>query len=330
MATTRKKTARQRRASNEMPWDKAALAPVVMIRADEGVLADRAIAQLRYQARQQASDVEMHNIDSSEYESGRLAILTSPSLFGEPRFIVLTGMETAREELANDIIAYLQNPDPDSWVVLRFEAGSRRVKMMDAIDKAKVPVYFAPELKYASDRLNYVRSVVREARRQIDPDAATALVDALPDVAELTAMTNQLLADVDGPITALQVHKYQAGRIEADVFAIIDQAVAGNTARALTLLRHGLATGLKPMQLHGAIAARVRLIAKLSSEDAPGYAQMKIHPKMWQGARQQARRYRPEQLTRMVEAVAACQADLKGQSKDPEYALEKMIMTLRP
>lgn len=330
MATTRKKTTRQHPAQNEKPWDKAALAPVVMIRADEGVLADRAIAQLRSQARQQATAIEFHAIDSSEYESGRLAVLTSPSLFGEPRFIVLTGMENAREDLAQDLISYLTNPDPDSWIILRFDAGSRRVKMMEAIRAAKVPTYFAPELKYPSDRLNYLRTLVREANRQIEPDAAQALVDALPEVAELTAMTNQLLTDVEGPITSQTVHKYQAGRVEADVFAIIDQAISGNTGRALALLRHGLATGLKPMQLHGAIAARVRLIAKLSSEHVPSYTQMKIHPKMWQGARQQARRYHPTQLARMVEATAACQADLKGQSKDPEYALEKLIMTLRP
>ncbi|MDO5720945.1 MAG: DNA polymerase III subunit delta [Actinomycetaceae bacterium] len=328
MATTRKKTTRAKRPANEKPWQQAALAPVVMIRAEEDVLGDLAVAQLRNQARASAPVVEMHSLTSSEYQGGHLAAITSPSLFGEPRFVVVNQMENAGEELAQDLINYLPDPDPDSVVVLRFNANSRRVKMMEAIKKAKVPVYFAAQLRYPSEKANFVRSVVRQARREMEEPAISALVDALPDAAELFAMTNQLLADVNGTVTAQDVHKYQAGRVESDVFSIINQAVAGNRKEALRLLRHGLATGIRPVQLHGAIAARVRLIAKVSGPNPPGYTELRVAPRAWQEAKQAARRYRPKQLAQLVESVARTEADLKGQSKAPNYALEKLIIEL--
>ena len=83
----------------------------------------------------------------------------------------------------------------------------------------------------------------------------------------------QLLSDVSGRITLEDVRRYQAGRVEATGYDVADAAVAGNSAKALTLTRHAFATGIAPQVLVAALAMKFRAMAKVSIGGAAVRAQ---------------------------------------------------------
>ena len=86
-----------RRGSRSAPagpaWDEVALAPIVLIRAGEEVIADRAVARLVALARQKDPATRVTALEAASYEPHRLDTLVSPSLFGEPRLILVPALE---------------------------------------------------------------------------------------------------------------------------------------------------------------------------------------------------------------------------------------------
>ncbi|MDO5033972.1 MAG: DNA polymerase III subunit delta [Actinomycetaceae bacterium] len=310
-------------------WHSVQLAPVVLIKSKEPLLAERAVSKLRDLAKKADPEVDMVRIEASSYEAGELATYTSPSLFGEARFVYIPNLEAGSPPLFDDLAQYVEHPEPDATVILRHNGGNAGRKVLNAATKAKVPTFVFEELKYPNQKADFVREDVRRAKRRIEPEAVQALVDALgSDLAELMAMTSQLLQDVEGTITSAHVHKYQAGRVEATAFAVADAAVAGNAAQALTLLRHALATGASAPALVGGIAMKVRQVAKVSIR--PPRPASELGMQSWQvdKIRRELRGWNEDRLRRSVMAVAEADAAVKGESMDAEFALEKLVLTV--
>lgn len=317
------------RRSNNPQWFQAQLAPVVLIKSKEPLLAERAVTMLRNQAKERDASVDIHRVDAASYNAGDLAIYASPSLFGEARFIYFSQVELGTPAFFEDAAKYVENPEPDAVVVLRHNGGNAGQKLLRACTKAKVPTYHAEEVKSPREKANLVQEDVRRARRRIEPAAVEALVDALgSDLAELAAMTSQLLQDVEGTITEKHVHRYQAGRVEASAFAVADAAIAGNTGRALTLLRHALATGAAPAALVGAIAMKIRQMAKVSIRPALSAKELGMQGWQLDRARRDLRGWNESRLRRSVLALAEADEAVKGGSREPEYALEKLVITI--
>ncbi|MDO5719365.1 MAG: DNA polymerase III subunit delta [Actinomycetaceae bacterium] len=324
MAATRKKP-----KANEHPWFEAALAPVVLIKSGEALLGDRAVSLLKRAARAVDASVDMQTVDAARYESGQLAMFTSPSLFGEARFVYIPELEHPSKPLAEDLIAYLRHPAPDVTVALRHNGGNGGRAVLNALQKAKVPTYIAAPLKNARDKLEFVRGEVRNAGRQIEAPAAQALVDALgADIAELASATNQLLTDVDGRITVDHVHRYQAGRMDVTGFAVADAAIAGNMGRALTLLRHALASGVEPVALVASLAMKLRQLAKVTVQPRPSPSELRMAPWQIDRAVRESRGWSEEALAYVIDACATCDAEVKGQSRDSHYAVEKLVIAV--
>lgn len=324
MAASRKKS-----ASNELPWFKASLAPIVLVKSAETLLGDRAIAALKHAAREADPSVDFQTVEAARYEAGQLAMYTSPSLFGEARFVYVPELEQPSAPLATDLIAYLDHPAPDVTLVVRHNGGNGNRQVLTAMQKAKVPTYVADALKTPRDKIEFIRSEVRNAGRNIDQGALQALVDALgSDVAELVSATNQLLNDVDGPITEAHVHRYQAGRMDVTGFAVADAAIAGNMGKALTLLRHALASGVEPVALVASIALKLRQLAKVSARPRRTASELKMAPWQVDRASRDLRGWNEDTLAHVIQATAQCDAEVKGQSRDPHYALEKLIITV--
>ncbi len=305
------------------------LAPVILIRGSEGLLADRAADWLRHLAMEADPATERTDIAAATYQAGQLDVVTSPSLFGESRLITVTDLEMMPDALVADLLAYVASPAPDVWLVLRNNGGTRGKKLLDAIAKAGFPTIAADPLKSDRDKLDLVLSDVRSAHRQIDQDAAHALVDALGnDVRSLAAGVAQVISDVDGRITLEAVHRYHSGRVEATGFEVADAAVTGRTAQALTLLRHSFSTGTDPVPLVAALAMKVRAMAKVSVAGNAGPARLGMAPWQIERARRELHGWNDRTLAAAVSALAVADEEVKGASKDPERAVEKAVMTI--
>lgn len=314
-----------RRAGAPTPVE---LAPVVLIKGKEGLLIDRALKTLRTRAYETDPNLERTDLQASTYQAGQLDVLTSPSLFGEARLILIPELEQMTGPLAEDLLAYLSAPAPGVWIIAVHPGGNAAgKKVVDAIAKAGFPVIEAPEVKNDRDKLELVKEEVRGARRRMNADAMQAVVDALgSDLRSMIAAVGQLLADIEGTVTIEDVRRYHAGRVEASGFDVADATIAGDTAGALTLLRHAFATGVEGIPIIAAIAMKVRAMAKVSASASKGSLGMAP----WQAdrARRDLRGWNDRSLAGAIGALALADEELKGASKDPQHAVEKAVITL--
>jgi DNA polymerase III subunit delta len=318
----------------QLPWDRVRPAPVVLVSGTEAVLADRAIRLLRDTLRAEDPTLEVSDLDAGAYSPGELLTLASPSLFAEPRLIRVENVEKTSDAFLEEALAYLEMPADDTYVVLRHAGGVRGKKLLDAIRGGRgggVEIVCG-ELKRESDKLDFVSAEFQAAGRRITGGAQRALVAAFSDdLAELAAACRQLLADTDTEITEATVDKYYGGRVETTAFAVADAALAGRHGEALGLLRHALASGADPVPIVAAFASKVRTMAKVAavrggSNQLAG--RLGLAPWQIDRARRDLQGWTDEGLGRAIEALADADAQVKGASRDPVYALERMIEVL--
>lgn len=305
------------------------LAPLVLIRGKEGLLVDRALDRLRALAHDADPALERSDLVAASYRAGELEVLTSPSLFGESRFVLVRDLDTMTEDFSRDLLAYIEAPAPDTWLILVHPGGNAPGKrVVDAIAKAGFPVIAADPLKNDRDKLELVKSDVRAAGRRMDLDAMQAIVDALgSDPRSMAAAVAQLLTDIEGAVTVEDVHRYHFGRVEAKGFDIADALIAGDSAKALTLVRHAALTGTDPQMLVGAFAMKFRSMAKVS---AAGTASAGLSMAPWQieRARRDLRGWNDASLAGVIEAIALADEETKGLSRDRWHAIEKAVITI--
>ena len=332
MAPTRRPSRGSRRASAGPAWDQVDLAPIVLIRAGEELLADRAVTRLLSQARRKDPSPEISTIEAAAYESHQLDTLVSPSLFGEPKLVLVPALEQMNDALLADLLSYVSAPDPGVIVLLRHNGGQRGRRLLDALAESPYPVVTIGAVKSARDKAALVGSDVRRAGRRMEPEAVGALVDALgSDLRELCSAVDQLVADTRGTITLQAVNIYYAGRFEATGFTVADAAAAGNVAKAITALRHAIATGTEPVPIVAALAMKIRQLARVAAAGGRrGVGPKELGMAPWQvdRARRELSGWSDDALAAAIVAVARADAEVKGESRDPVHAVERAVLTI--
>lgn len=309
-------------------WEKLALAPVILIKAGEAVLGERALCHFQEATLAQTPQTTVVRLDPAQYTRGELTTLTSPSLFAEQTFIRVDHLETLNADFQADMQGYLENVSDDVTLVAVHSGGNKGSGLLRAIEKAGFPVCTIPKIKYASDKATLVKYEAQRAGRTISAEAVQQLVDALgSNTRELLSALEQLMADVEGQIDAGAVHAYYAGRKEADGFAVADAAISGQTGRAIALARHAIATGSDPVPIVAACAMKLRSMALVLGARSTG-RKNSLAPWQVKRATQDLNAWSGEGLARAIEAVAQADADVKGASRDPMYAVERAIIRI--
>ena len=231
-----------------------------------------------------------------------------------------------------DALKYLANPEPDAVLVVRHGGGVRGKKLLDAIKSAGWPVVDCQPLKKDADKSAFVAAEFKAASRRIEPEAVHALVNAVgASLSELAAACSQLIADAATAVDTDMVDRYYGGRIEATAFKVADAALAGNGPLALSTLRHALATGADPVPLVAALAAKLRTVAKVAGaqgSSAQIARQLGMQPWLVEQAQRDVRRWTPEGLVRSIQVTAEADAQVKGLSRDPVYAVEHAVTVI--
>lgn len=185
------------------------------------------------------------------------------------------------------------------------------------------------ELKSDNDKFDFASNEFRIAGRKIAPSALRSLVQAFSGSgSELANACQQLIADADGDITDRTVEDYYGGRIEATAFKVVDSAVAGRLGDALVTLRHALQSGADPVPIVATFAAKLRLMAKLYGERrSSGELAGALGAAPWQidRARKDLSGWSETGLGNAIEVITQTDANVKGASRDPIYALERMV-----
>ena len=319
-------------ASNTATWRDVTPAAVVLVGGPEDYLGARAMDRIRAQVRAVAPDVEITRLNAGSYTAGSLAMNVSPSLFGEQKLIEVDGLEAMNDAFLADALKYVVQPEPEAFLVLRHGGGVRGKKLLDAIKAAGWPVVDCQPLKKDAEKIAFVTAEFRAASRRIDPDAVHALVNAVgAQLAELAAACSQLIADATTGVDAAMVDKYYGGRVEATGFKVADAAMAGNGPLALSTLRHALATGADPVPIVAALASKLRSLAKVAGAQGSSSQiakQLGMQPWLVEQAQREVRRWTPEGLVRSIQVTAEADAQVKGLSRDPVYAVEHAVTVI--
>lgn len=326
------------RAASAIPqvsWRAPQPAPIVLVSGPEEVCAERAVAGIRDYLRAEDPSVEVSDLRADDYTSGSLLTLTSPSLFGEPRLVRVAGVEKCSDAFLAEALAYLASPQEGATVTLRHTGASvRGKKLLDAIRSGTgggIEIA-CPAIKRDSDRFDFAAGEFQAAGRRIAPNALRALVGAFADdVTELAAACQQLVSDVVGDIDEAVVTRYYGGRVETSAFAVADTAIAGRYGEALITLRHALASGADPVPLVAAIAMKLRTMARVAgSRESSGALAARIGMKDWQvdRARRDLTGWNEATLGMAIQAAARADAEVKGASRDPVFAVERLITVI--
>lgn len=311
-----------------MDWRATAPHPVVFVSGPEEYFAGRAIRSLREKLKQVDAALETHEIDAVDYQAGQLLNITSPSLFAEPRLVIITGFERCSDELITDGLKYIENPTSDTTVILRHTGASvRGKKLVDAIRASSNCAEVAClAIKGDGEKLAFVQSEFAHANRKITQGAAKALLDAFSDeLAELAGACLQLLQDSAETITEDIVERYYGGRVETNAFKVIDAALAGQSGNALGLLRHALATGADPVPLVAAISMKMRQLAKIFGNRNASAATLGMAPWQMDRAKRDLAGWSEDGLALVIQRLADADAAAKGAERDPVFTLEKLV-----
>ncbi|WP_405372818.1 MULTISPECIES: DNA polymerase III subunit delta [unclassified Microbacterium] len=319
----------------QVSWRKPQPAPIVLISGPEEVCAERATAGIREFLRAEDPSLEVTDVRADDYAPGTLLGVASPSLFGEPRLVRVSGVEKCSDAFLSEAISYLSQPQDGATIVLRHTGASvRGKKLLDAVRAGTgggIEIA-CPAVKRDSDRFDFAAGEFQAAKRRIAPPALRSLVSAFADdLTELAAACQQLISDVDGDIGEQVVARYYGGRVETTAFAVADTAIAGRYGDALIALRHALASGADPVPMVAAIASKLRTMARVAGSREPASAlAARIGLKDWQvdRARRDLAGWTESSLGLAIQAAARADAEVKGASRDPVFAVERLVTVI--
>jgi len=305
---------------------------LTLIQGGESILADRAIAAV-IASRPTATTTQL---DCGEIELGAITDALAPSLFGEDRTIILREIQELAQELQEEITEYLTNPDESVHLVLWHKGGVKGKALLDKVKKLKPEIVQADTIKKDGDKAQFVHDEFARAGRKITVDAVQALVDALgSDLRELSGAASQLASDTAAgkTIDVDDVEKFQRGRVETTGFDVADATLDGKTDLALITLRQALTSGVDPVLITSALASSIRTLAKVSgaSRGVKSFdlaSSLGLPPWQIDKARRQLQGWNPATLSAAVATLAQADADIKGASADPGYALERCILEI--
>lgn len=268
-------------------------APVVLLWGENLFL-------LRETAKRLLGETPVTEIEGSAWRPGMSSDIATPSLFGESRAMLLTGVQDLDKEGLEEIAAYALEPNPDAKLVMTAVVSARArgapVKLTKMLQGRAEIERIAVDRR---DLPDWVRT--RAAARGVPAtaDGARALVET---VGEDPALLDQAIVQLSGAfaeegLTARTVAAQFRGFGDRKIWDLCDAAFVGDGPQALRHLTAMLAARDQPLAILGGIASRLRDLIKVRAVP-PGTPPGRVAKVAglrfdWQAKRylQQARRY---------------------------------------
>src|SRR4051794_2025457 len=312
------------------PWP---VPGVTLVVGDEEFLVARAVQRAVNAIVGDGDPAGVHDVAAVDLAAEELLELTSPSLFGEARIVVVRSAQDASKDLGAALASLAESGDDSIGLVVAHAGGSKGKALLESLKGAGARVVDVPRVRTQRDREQFVAEEVAAAGGSIDRDAAADLVASIgTDLRELATACTQLVADCGQRVHADNVAAYYRGRAESTGFAVADRAVEGDVAAALETLRWAFATGVDPVLISAALASNLRTLGLVASagRGSPDALAGQLGLPAWKIRRAQGwlKRWRPEALADAVAAVAAADAGIKGEGADAAYAAERAVITV--
>ena len=317
----------------------------------ETVLVQQVIEQVLSQAR--AHDPNAVRIDlaaSHEAAMGQLLGALSPSLFGETNVIILTDVDQATDNLAEQLPSVLTDLPSHVFLVITHPGGVKGKRLVEAIKKAGAREANCSELK-GKDLNSAIIAEFKKHGCKVTPDAIIQLTTAVgTGLGELMAAISQLCADTDSDLIDGQaVATYYEGMTEVSGWQVSDSMWNAKPVDVLEKLRWAIeADDHAAIPVLAAITSGLRSLIKYASAPA-GMSDNElagligVPPWRIKSLYEQKQKWTPEQLERATRLLILADRASKGTvydsgipgglSLDPiqsHYEIEKLLLGIRP
>ena len=168
MTPARTSSRRQAPSAPQTSWREAVPQPLVLASGSDEYILQRIRETLRDTIRAERGSCEVTDIAAGDYEPGQLAVVTSPSLFDDPKLVCVQELAGMNEHLLADALAYVANPDPDVTVLWQHSGGNRGKKLLDALKEKALVLDCAPP-KSDRDKSSFVLGEFRAQNKRIEP-----------------------------------------------------------------------------------------------------------------------------------------------------------------
>ncbi|MBT1170266.1 DNA polymerase III subunit delta [Bifidobacterium sp. SO4] len=311
----------------------AAKTPVTVVPGGDSYLNGERVKELCAEALKARPDAELIELDATGADRYAFDEAVSPSLLSDVAVVKILNLQNADEKLAEAIVAYTKeaakDPANSSVVICQHEGGAKGKRVLDQLVKAGARKEDVPDLKKPDAQLNFTIAQFEKRGRRVEPMAAQQLVSVLGGkTGELAAMCEQLCFDFDDdPIGLDRVNQYLTANPQVTGFAVADKAVEGRTAEAIVMMRSAVEQGTDPIALIGALAMKLRTIAKASAVKAGtiSQAEAKTNPWVLKNAMRQLGGWTSPGLAHCIRMLAWADEQSKTNGGDPMYALERCI-----
>ena len=257
--------------------------------------------------------------DARSWQGGEIADLATPSLFGEPRALLVTNARHLPDGAIRELDAFLEAPPPESRVILTAEVTTRRVPAA----LAKVVKGRGDIREVALARKDLAKWATERARARgvpLAPDGAAALVDVLGESpAAIDSAVEQLASAFAGQrVGADQVRSQFQGLGEQRIWDLCDRIFARDTPGSIRTLRSLMESREDALFILGGLASRLRdlLMVKSFPDRMPARELAEAvglrHEWQVRRYRDQARRFEMSELRRIHDLITAADRDIKS------------------
>lgn len=307
----------------------------LLITGPESLLAQRIVERTKKEALAAHPEADVNEILASELEDSMLAEVVGGSLFASHIIAIIDDVGACPASVVDQLVAVAVDPPEELCLILVHQGGVKGKGLIDKLKKGKVRTETVAAPK-AWELSSFVMDEARRHRISLRKDAADEIVASVGhDLRALAGAVNQLADDAEGKeIDSALVKRYFAGRAEVTSFAVADAVMAGNTSLALERLRWALGTGVPPVLVTSALASSFRgmgkyLDAQGSRMSGPDLARhIGVPPFKIKDLSAQSRNWQQGGVAEAIKLVAIADGEVKGAATDPEFALERMVLSV--
>ena len=314
---------------------KGKISPVYLFFGPESYLIEELIAVLRKAilGDQESSDWNEERLHADDTSGAVVVERANTSPFGGgQRLIVVGGIEAWREKDTTPLVGYLENPSPNTILVMTATKADRRTKLVRLAGKVGISMRF--DSLRERDLVKFLPSIAKKYGKRLSDDAAELLVVRCGE--SLRILVNELakLALYVGTaeqITVDDVAKASAGQGSAQIFAMCDAVAEGKIGKALSLLQPELTPKDRagPIRVTAMLARHFRLLIRARSSHGNLGQALGLPPFIANKYGVQAKGFSLGGLQKAHALLFRADGDLKGASRVPPLrVVEHLVLEL--